>query len=67
MLNIFARAMMTASRCELLEVVGHPDHRSYEFDTNHSTRSVPVDHSRQGKKGLAARISMVRHPGCGTE
>lgn len=34
MLNIFARVMMTASRCEPLKVVRRPDNHSCESDTD---------------------------------
>lgn len=61
MVNILARALMIASRCEPLEEADQYETCRYGFDTNRSMRSVPLDRCRLGKSGFAAKtVKMLR-------
>ena len=59
MLNIFARAMMTASRCELLKEKDDQVIRSHILCSKRSAQSDPRKHHGLRKRVMMTKLSKI--------
>ncbi len=61
MTDSFARALMTAGRCEPLEETDYRDTCRYRSDTNHAVQSLSLYLYRLRKNSIATKIVMMLH------